>query len=199
MALEPWVRDQMRQITAGLEVRDRAKAETTINDKFREKPVPVDDLGLEIRRYTVTLDLDEAARHYVDRLIEDERKKALEKLEREMDQERADFYEKAMANGRYATAALRLARRPDDFPAVAQTLQKEEAAVIDRFIEIYKATVNASALEEDQIDRTLKALQREFGRMQGNSADMALGSLSLEAGTPPSEPDGGGGEDDEER
>ncbi|MGH3922789.1 MAG: hypothetical protein ACRDTT_07970 [Pseudonocardiaceae bacterium] len=231
--LEPWVQDRMRRMTTETDVRHRAETEAVINDELGKKPVPVDDLGLEICRFKVTLDLDETARKHVDRITAIEREKeadeheqvllrdraarkhvdritAIERekeadeheqvllrdraarkhvdritaIEREKEadereqvlfRDRMEFYRKAVAGGHHELILLRLARRPEDIPAILQMLREEDGAAKARILDVFKAMLDAGVLEDFEIDKTrVEILKRVVDDMQASVQSRSL-------------------------
>ncbi len=201
--LEPWLCDRMRQITKAIDVRERAYAEKQINTyaeayinrELGEGLGPV-DIGLEILRFKVELDLDEAARGHVDRLTETDRNKEAEEREQKLLRARMDFARSVLELGYHESILLQLARHPGDIKDIVQMLQNDEEFVLDANVEAFKAMLGSRLFEEFDVDPTrltlleqlLEDVQARFrNRLPGSDARKHL--LDIEQPERIEEPD----------
>ncbi|MGH8898784.1 MAG: hypothetical protein ACRDZ4_17625 [Egibacteraceae bacterium] len=193
--LEPWLCGRMRQITRTIDVRQRAYAEERINNKLGNNP-RLPTIGLEICRFKVTLELDEAARRHVDRLTETDRKKEAEEREQKLLRARMDFARSVLELGYRESILLQLARHPEDIKDIVQMLQNDEEFVLDANVEAFKAMLGSRLFEEFDVDPTrltlleqlLEDVQARFrNRLPGSDARKHL--LDIEQPERIEEPD----------
>ena len=168
--LEPLIIGTMRSISRDYDVEESAAAEKAIRKAVEGEAYNV---GLNLNRFIVRLSLEEEARTHIRSLRQIERDKERERREAELDRQRdtlemermkmkMDFYGPLIKEGQWQLLALQLTNHPEDVAAVAQMLNQQHQADMDRQLAALKIMIEEDALEGFQIEEAGKRVLQRF-------------------------------------